>query len=635
MKFDLSGIDRAMAESASELLVMTGNPDREDGVHIECRCNAAAERLTVEYNAGSLVIRGREKVHFYRGLTLFLAELMEQGDNCTGFSKEEQLSFGETGLMLDCSRNGTANIPFLKKMIRFCASCGLNQLYLYMEDTYEMPENPYFGAYRGRYGRSELEEIDRYGQNFGVEIIPAIQTLAHMHTFLRWPAAQKLKDTDDILMTGSPDTEAFVKSMIRNATMPFSTRKIHVGMDEADMLGLGRYLRAQAYEARYQMMTKHLKSVCRICKELGLQPMLWSDMFFRLKSPAGDYYDLPEDTAFDEILPLPEEVELVYWDYYHHDQNLYEKNIRLHHKITKQVRFAAGGWTWNGIAPNYSKAEKTIAEGISACRKQGIDKVFCTFWFDNGTETPVQTAFYSAAYFAQQCYGGTGAETDRILRALTGAGTAQYQLLDLFDNVEGTSPENENADNPSKYVLYQDALLGLFDAQIADSHLPQHYSKLAGKLQSQGDAIENEDTRRLFAYYHTLAEVLSVKAELGLEISRAYKNNDKENMRLLCEKVSACAEKAEMLRELREQIWFYECRPFGYEVLDIRLGAISVRLRSARKRMESWIAGRAGRLEELEEPRLLYSEDKDNPAHSQCAAGFWENIVSAGNVSGI
>lgn len=635
MKFDLSRIDQTLADSSVEFLNQLGYTTETGGTCIEWKCDPKADRLSVEYKAGTLLLDGRERVHFYRGLTLFLSELIECGDNCREFKKEERISFRETGVMLDCSRNGAANIQFLKRMIRFCASCGLNQLYLYMEDMYEVSDHPYFGAWRGRFKHDELEEIDRYGQKFGLEVIPAIQTLAHMHTYLRWPAAQKLKDTDDILMVGSPETDAFVESMIRNASGSFSTKKIHVGMDEADFLGLGRYLRIHGYEDRYQIMTKHLKTVCSICKELGLQPMIWSDMFFRLKSPTGDYYDLPEETTFDEIFALPDELELVYWDYYHHDQRNYEKNIRLHHKITERLRFAAGGWTWNGISPNYSKAEKTIAEGITACRKHEVDKVFCTFWFDNGAETPMQTVWYPTAYFAQQCYGGLGKETDKMLQVLTGTGVAEYRLLDRFDNVNGTSPENENADNPSKYVLYQDILLGLFDAQIADASLSYHYRKLAEELQRQIGTVKNADTERVFSYYRILAEVLSVKAELGIEIYKTYTNNDKKKMLLLCKKVSECAEKVETLREMREQIWFYECRPFGFEVLDIRFGAVSIRLHSARKRMESWIAGHIDRIEELEEPRLLYTEDKNNPKHSQCAASFWENIVSAANVSGI
>ena len=36
---------------------------------------------------------------------------------------------------------------------------GLNSLMLYMEDTYEIPEYPYFGHLRGRYSQSDFAGI--------------------------------------------------------------------------------------------------------------------------------------------------------------------------------------------------------------------------------------------------------------------------------------------------------------------------------------------------------------------------------------------------------------------------------------------------------------------------------------------
>ncbi len=57
---------------------------------------------------------------------------------------------------------------------------------------------------------------------------------------------------------------------------------------------------------------------------------------------------------------IPDNVTLVYWDYYHHEQKVYDKNIRLHRKLTDKLLFAGGGWTWNGIAPNYRKARATL-----------------------------------------------------------------------------------------------------------------------------------------------------------------------------------------------------------------------------------------------------------------------------------
>ena len=58
--------------------------------------------------------------------------------------------------MLDCSRNAVFTVEKVKAMIRILAKLGLNRLLLYTEDTYEVPELPYFGVYRGRYSREEI-----------------------------------------------------------------------------------------------------------------------------------------------------------------------------------------------------------------------------------------------------------------------------------------------------------------------------------------------------------------------------------------------------------------------------------------------------------------------------------------------
>jgi hypothetical protein len=90
--------------------------------------------------------------------------------------------------MADMSRNAVYNIPTAKQMIRKLALCGYNSLMLYTEDTYEMTEYPYFGYMRGRFTKAELKELDDYADSFGIELIPCIQTLAHLNAALQWQA---------------------------------------------------------------------------------------------------------------------------------------------------------------------------------------------------------------------------------------------------------------------------------------------------------------------------------------------------------------------------------------------------------------------------------------------------------------
>ena len=64
--------------------------------------------------------------------------------------------FDRFGIMLDCSRNGVRKVSALHRLIRLISRMGYNTLMLYIEDTYEINGQPYFGYMRGRYSTDEL-----------------------------------------------------------------------------------------------------------------------------------------------------------------------------------------------------------------------------------------------------------------------------------------------------------------------------------------------------------------------------------------------------------------------------------------------------------------------------------------------
>ena len=98
----------------------------------------------------------------------------------------EQIPFRHFGTMIDCSRNAVMKPAAVERWIDLTASLGYDSVLLYTEDTYEVPEYPYFGYLRGRYTQDELREIDAYAESMGVELVPCIQTLAHLAQFLQW-----------------------------------------------------------------------------------------------------------------------------------------------------------------------------------------------------------------------------------------------------------------------------------------------------------------------------------------------------------------------------------------------------------------------------------------------------------------
>ncbi len=81
------------------------------------------------------------------------------------------------------SRNVIMKPQTVKKFVDCISSIGYTMLQLYTEDTYEVKGEPYFGHLRGGYKKEEIQEIDAYCKEKGVELIPCIQTRAQGFCF--------------------------------------------------------------------------------------------------------------------------------------------------------------------------------------------------------------------------------------------------------------------------------------------------------------------------------------------------------------------------------------------------------------------------------------------------------------------
>lgn len=652
MIFRLKNVPEGYEKAAGELLKERGYALREpgeeknagEGAVIDLSIELTEEKkVSVSCADGSAVLSACDKAFVFRALMRLVRELEKRGSE-ESFQVEEQVWLDRNGVMLDCSRNSVLTMDMIKWYIRFEASLGMNTMMLYTEDTYEVEEYPYFGAYRGRYSSEELHELAVYADQFGIEMIPCIQALAHLKNTLRWEAMAGMQDTDDILMVGESEVYRFVEACIRRATEPFLTKRVHLGMDEAWSLGLGKYLHKNGYHPKSEIMAAHLEQVAQICRKLGLEPMIWSDMYLRMSSQNNDYYDLPLDADLSGAVKPPADVALVYWDYYHTDENFYRQYLRMHSQLSDKVIFAGGGWVWNGVSPNLKGAKDTTEPAMRAVKEAGIREAVCTMWQDDGAETPMGAGLSSIVRFAEHGFAKEVSEEalKEQFEFLTGTSWEACEILGEFDRPQGSA----FYDNPSKYLLYQDVLIGLFDEQIRNWDVKSYYEGLRDRLlKALEEGMKRNCTQKncmqilqrgggyaeeVLSLYVCLADALSVKAPLGRKLHEAYEKKDRQALAALAEKeIPLAMEKIRVYRDRREALWNRESRIFGFEVLDIRIGGLLARLESAKKRVESWLNGEVDSLPELEEPRLPFRPVKEGEEHALCACNSWKTIISA------
>ena len=426
----------------------------------------------------------------------------------------EHCAFSEFGMMFDLSRNAVLRTDTVKRLIRIVAYLGYSFVGLYLEDTIEVEGEPYFGYMRGRLSRKEIKELDDYAALFGISLRPFIQTLAHLNQITRYEEYQKSIDVNDILLPEDSRTEELLRHLIRSVAEAFRSRKINIGMDEAEMLGLGKYLKKHGYRNRQEIMQRHLKKVLEICREYGYTVQMWSDMFFRLAGD-GAYYG-SEEKPLSEVA-VPEEVELGYWDYYSTEEAHYTENIRRHRKLADRVAFVGGAWKWTGFVPHNRYSIEAGKAALGACKKAGISSVTITAWGDDGAEASAFSVLPTLYIDANIAYNSKMPE--EAFQKLSGYSLQEFLLL---DEVNPYCESGETHNNASKYLLYNDPLLGTFDSVLRED-TAERFREVGEKLERVIRACEGSAFTYILETAKCLALVLERKADLGKRIRRTRK----------------------------------------------------------------------------------------------------------------
>ena len=523
------------------------------------------------------------------------------------------------GVMLDTAKYAVMKPEQVKKFAKTIKSFGYNMIELYVEDTYQVDGEPYFGYMRGGYTKEQLKDIVSYCNGIGVEVIPCMQTLAHLKTIFNWVPYWKINDTQDILLVGEERTYELIENMFKSLRECFTTEHIHIGMDEALFLGLGKYMQKHGARNRFDILNEHLARVVEISKKYKFKPQMWSDMYFRLANN-GDYYGKNIKIAQSVRDKVPKEVSLVYWDYYHTKKEDYLSMLKTHLEFNNDVWFAGGAWNWTGFVPNNRFTMKSMKQAMFACKQTGVQNIFITTWGDNGSETSVYAVLPSLFAIRKFYEGVTNMNQIKAeFKAITGESFDAFAALDLPDRIAG----RESSENPTKHMLYSDPFLGFLDSTITLG-AGEKYKLLAKRFSRYS---KQSDYAYLFSSMAKLCGVMATKYELGRKTREFYQAGDKESLRLLVKQYEKTEKKVQEFYLAFKNLWYTENKPFGFEIHDIRLGGLKQRLCACRQTLTDYLGGKIEKIPELEE-KLLDYHGKEKYLVAAAKYHRWASTVS-------
>lgn len=542
---------------------------------------------------------GGGKARFFRGLAI-LTQWLRNGE--TEKQIQETPLFVSNGAMVDMSRNAVMNMKTVKFMMCKMALMGLNSFMLYTEDTYEIENRPYFGYMRGRYSKAEIREMDEYAMELGIELIPCVQMLGHLATMLRWGAAAPYKDTATAMLVGADATYELIEDMLKSIEECFTSRRLHIGMDETHDLGTGSYLDLNGYRERQDLYFEHLHKINKMVQDHGFKPMMWSDMFFRL---AGRGLENFRDYDPRVVLPdhisemLPKGVQQVFWDYYNPDEEFYAVNIEKHMQMGADTIWAGGIWSWSSHCQQYSRSLRHTIPALDACRKAGIKEIFATIWNDGG-EANLIMAIAGLAWYADYDYKG-GYNEETVRETFRNSCRQEY---DDFMKIELLEYPHGGPVGICRSLLYNDPLIGLMDKQIEGMDTIAYYKNVSEQIQNLH--LGAEYLQPAFIMIQRLCSLLENKADFGVRLKKAYDAGDMEMLKELADECETIIAKIGNLREVHRKAWMRFNKPFGWEVLDIRYGGMLMRFETTQMRIQEYVTGQIDSMEELEAERLRF-----------------------------
>ena len=603
-------------EALSELREDLGIELGEAGIDVTC---VPGDELAVESDGKSVTLTWAAPIQFYRAVSLIPLPL-------TACSIREKARFQSSGIMFDCSRNAVLKPQALRFFFRKMALMGLNLGMMYTEDTYEVPGQPFFGYKRGRYTYDELKALDDYASLFGIELCPCIQTLGHLKRILHWPAYHHLRDNDEVLLADLDETYELLDQMIHAATAPYRSKRIHLGMDEAYGVGLGAHLARYGYEDPHSVIGRHLSRVLGICDKYGLHAMMWSDMYFHLDGRNYHSPGLPSEKAKAAVDPR---ITLMYWDYYQPKEEAYADALYKHAQFPAPTVFAGGIWTWIGPAPDYPTTLQNTVSGLTACAKANIPLALATAWGDNGGECNLTAALLGLQLYGELTFRPDYDEDElaRRFRRCCHADAQAFLDLSLLNYMPGMKDNPSDPVNACKFMLYQDPLIQLFEADTAGYAMAEHFGSLVTRYARY--ALENPDYALLFDFYTALANALALKCVWHEQAGNAVRSRNREQAAALADGIPATVEALDTLRVVWRRLWESTNKPNGFEIIEVRMGGIAARMATAGEKMRAFALGQVDTIPELEEQALI---TKRRPNGSIICTNTMDEIATPGRI---
>ena len=418
---------------------------------------------------------------------------------------------GMRGFHEDYGRDQLPTVEDQKRTIRTLAQYKMNTHLWFIEpDHFVYKFDPEIGKDYDRFAFDEIREVVAYAKKYYIEVIPVVESLAHMENTLSNPKYAGLAEVagSGTLCPTSEESFALIRNIINEVAEAFDGKYFHCGLDESAVIGQGKSAEAVKEKGIERVYADYYTRLNDLVKAHGKTMMMYADIV--LNHPK--VMDL-----------LPKDIIMMYWDY--GDAVRHPGFDTLAKSGFKTVSLSAV-WDWVNLYPVYGFALKNI-ERLAA---QSVDVralgAFTADWgdpnFGAGGANLSELNYYGVVYSGAQAWRPEAIPFEAFSKgfAVQFFGLPLEQSAEAFTLLAKCQGDTTAWIRRARIMFHgapQEQIAAMAKASEDELAFWRQLEASAGKsheLLSMGKAQRNADYARSF---DLAARMLEFAAELALE----------------------------------------------------------------------------------------------------------------------
>jgi len=227
-----------------------------------------------------------------------------------------------------------------------------------------------------------------------------------------------------------------------------------------------------------------------------------------------------------------------------------------------------------------------------------------TMWGDDGQECLFDLNYPALAFFLAWCREADPAPEawQRRCDAISGFPCAALAAISRLERAEIDEARLQETHVSAKMLFYDDPLAAHVGRMFRDDTPARAFAALADELAAM--APQAEAAGDLLRLAELFARIIAAKSALARNCRQAYEDNAPDGLQQAIDATPSLAADLAEFHALYKRLWRHERKPFGLEVMDVRIAGLRARVETLRETVQAYLDGELDAIPELELPTV-------------------------------